>query len=88
MFIYVNILINLDINLHTLLSVPVCKVAWYDDSNSFVAGFMDGVICLGTKQLEDQIKIVEAHKVSTKGGRGFTRLNPSQVNSQACKITE
>ena len=46
-----------------LLSVPVCRVAWYDDSESFVAGFMDGVICLATKDPENQVKIVEAHKV-------------------------
>ncbi|XP_068741343.1 probable E3 ubiquitin-protein ligase HERC1 [Montipora capricornis] len=44
------------------LGVPVCKVAWYDDSNSFVAGFMDGVICLARKHQEEKIKIVEAHK--------------------------
>lgn len=43
----------------------MCKVAWYDDSNSFVAGFIDGIICLATKHSEDQVKIVEAHKVST-----------------------
>ena len=46
-----------------LLSVPVYRVAWYDDSESFVAGFMDGVICLATKDPENQVKIVEAHKV-------------------------
>ena len=46
-----------------LLSVPVCRVAWYDDSESFVAGFMDGVILLATKDPENQVKIVEAHKV-------------------------
>lgn len=44
---------------------PVCKAAWYDDSNCFVAGFIDGVICLATKEPNDQVKIVEAHKVST-----------------------
>lgn len=45
--------------------VPVCKAAWYDDSNCFVAGFIDGVICLATKDPDDQVKIIEAHKVST-----------------------
>ena len=45
--------------------VPVCKAAWYDNSNCFVAGFIDGVICLATKDPNDQVKIIEAHKVST-----------------------
>ncbi|XP_020630073.1 probable E3 ubiquitin-protein ligase HERC1 isoform X4 [Orbicella faveolata] len=42
--------------------VPVCKAAWYDNSNCFVAGFIDGVICLATKDPNDQVKIIEAHK--------------------------
>lgn len=45
--------------------VPVCKAAWYDNSNCFVAGFIDGVICLATKDPNDQVKTIEAHKVST-----------------------
>lgn len=45
------------------LLVAVCNAAWYDDSNCFVAGFIDGVICLATKDPDDQVKIVQAHKV-------------------------
>lgn len=45
------------------LLVAVCSTAWYDDSNCFVAGYLDGVICLATKDPDDQVKIVQAHKV-------------------------
>lgn len=62
-------------SLHTLLLVPVCKVAWYDDSNSFVAGFMDGVICLATKDPDVQVKIVEAHKVRSNLFALFSKVN-------------
>lgn len=60
---FVNFAVALPLFMHYFL-VAVCKAAWYDDSNCFVAGFIDGVICLATKDPDDQVKIVEAHKVS------------------------
>ena len=60
--------------------VPVCKAAWYDDSSCFVAGFIDGVICLATKEPNDQVKIVEAHKV-----RIFNSIAFKNVHRVLCK---
>lgn len=60
---FVNFDVALPLFMH-YFSVAVCKAAWYDDSNRFVAGFIDGVICLATKDPGDQVKIIEAHKVS------------------------
>ncbi|XP_028516065.1 probable E3 ubiquitin-protein ligase HERC1 isoform X2 [Exaiptasia diaphana] len=41
---------------------PVCRVSWYDDSNSFAAGFMDGVVCLAKKDPSEAVKMVPAHQ--------------------------
>ena len=50
-------------SIYLVFSVPVCKVAWYDDSNTFAAGFMDGVLCLASKEASDVPKMVQAHQV-------------------------
>ena len=59
-------------------------MAWYDDSNSFVAGFMDGVICLAKKHQEEKIKILEAHKVSSVVL--YIALNTTKVDVTTLRI--
>lgn len=60
--------------------VPVCKAVWYDDSNCFVAGFIDGVICLATKDPDDQVKIVNAHKVNNIRTSKVLTMKPSNAS--------
>ena len=38
-------------------------MSWHDDSEQFAVGFVDGVVCLATKDANEAPRMVQAHEV-------------------------